>query len=29
MATFRLTVNGQPREVTVDPSTPLIWVLRE
>jgi isoquinoline 1-oxidoreductase subunit alpha len=29
MATFRLTVNGQPREVTVDPSTPLLWVLRE
>jgi isoquinoline 1-oxidoreductase alpha subunit len=29
MATYRLTVNGQPREVTVDPSTPLLWVLRE
>ncbi len=29
MATYRLTVNSQPREVTVDPSTPLLWVLRE
>ena len=29
MATYRLTVNGQRREVTVDPSTPLLWVLRE
>ena len=24
-----LTVNGQPRSVDVDPSTPLLWVLRE
>ena len=24
-----LTVNGQPRSVEVDPSTPLLWVLRE
>jgi len=29
MGTFRLTVNGQPKEVTVDPGTPLLWVLRE
>ena len=29
MATYRLTVNGQPHEVTADPSTPLLWVLRE
>ena len=24
-----ITVNGQPRSVEVDPSTPLLWVLRE
>jgi isoquinoline 1-oxidoreductase alpha subunit len=29
MAKYQLTVNGQHREVTVDPSTPLLWVLRE
>ena len=29
MATFKLTVNGDHREVNVDPSTPLLWVLRE
>jgi isoquinoline 1-oxidoreductase subunit alpha len=29
MATYKLTVNGQPKEVTVDPGTPLLWVLRE
>jgi len=29
MATYQLTINGQRREVTVDPSTPLLWVLRE
>jgi len=29
METYRLTINGQNREVTVDPSTPLLWVLRE
>lgn len=29
MSTYRLTVNGQQREVNVDPSTPLLWVLRE
>jgi len=27
--TFKLTVNGQTKEVTVDPGTPLLWVLRE
>jgi isoquinoline 1-oxidoreductase alpha subunit len=25
----RLTINGKPREVNVDPSTPLLWALRE
>src|SRR5262249_7825432 len=29
MATYQLNVNGGRREVTVDPSTPLLWVLRE
>ena len=29
MATYNLNVNGQPKAVTVDPSTPLLWVLRE
>ena len=29
MATYQLTINGQLKEVTVDPSTPLLWVLRE
>ena len=29
MATYKFSVNGQPREVAVDPSTPLLWVLRE
>ena len=29
MATFQLNVNGERREVNVDPSTPLLWVLRE
>jgi isoquinoline 1-oxidoreductase alpha subunit len=29
MPTYKLTVNGQMREVTVDPGTPLLWVLRE
>ena len=29
MATYRLTVNGRQREVTTDPSTPLLWVLRD
>jgi isoquinoline 1-oxidoreductase subunit alpha len=29
MPTYRLNVNGERREVTADPSTPLLWVLRE
>lgn len=29
MTTYRLTVNGKPKEVAVDPSTPVLWVLRE
>lgn len=29
MATFQITVNGERREVAADPSTPLLWVLRE
>ena len=29
MATYQITVNGKPRQVTTDPSTPLLWVLRE
>jgi len=29
MAKYQLTVNGQRKEVDVDPSTPLLWVLRE
>src|SRR6478672_10178133 len=29
MATYQLRVNGQRKEVNVDPSTPLLWVLRE
>src|SRR5438874_2687901 len=29
MATYNLNVNGQPKQVNVDPSTPLLWVLRE
>jgi isoquinoline 1-oxidoreductase subunit alpha len=29
METYTLTVNGQQKEVTVDPGTPLLWVLRE
>jgi isoquinoline 1-oxidoreductase alpha subunit len=29
METFKLTVNGQQKDVTVDPGTPLLWVLRE
>ena len=29
MKTFKLTVNGQEKEVTADPGTPLLWVLRE
>ncbi len=29
MQTYRLTVNGQPKEVTVNSGTPLLWVLRD
>jgi isoquinoline 1-oxidoreductase alpha subunit len=29
MAIYKITVNGQRKEVNVDPSTPLLWVLRE
>jgi isoquinoline 1-oxidoreductase alpha subunit len=29
MQTYKLTVNGQRREITADPGTPLLWVLRE
>lgn len=29
MATYQLRVNGQRKEVSVDASTPLLWVLRE
>jgi isoquinoline 1-oxidoreductase subunit alpha len=29
METYKITVNGQAREVTVDPGTPLLWVLRD
>jgi isoquinoline 1-oxidoreductase subunit alpha len=29
MAAYQLTVNGQRRQVDADPSTPLLWVLRE
>jgi len=29
MATIDLTVNGKPRQVDVDPNTPLLWVLRD
>jgi isoquinoline 1-oxidoreductase subunit alpha len=29
MTTYQLNVNGQRREVEVDPTTPLLWVLRE
>ncbi len=29
MATYTLSVNGQPKAVTADPGTPLLWVLRE
>jgi len=29
MATYVLNVNGQRKQVDIDPSTPLLWVLRE
>ncbi len=29
MANFKLNINGQTREVDVDPNTPMLWVLRD
>ena len=29
MATFKLNINGTEQEVDVDPSTPVLWVLRD
>ena len=29
MTSYSLEINGEHREVSVDPSTPLLWVLRE
>src|SRR5580765_8071760 len=29
IAMIKLTINGQVRDVDVDPDTPLLWVLRE
>ncbi|HKK41942.1 MAG TPA: (2Fe-2S)-binding protein [Bacteroidales bacterium] len=29
MATFNLNINGKMREVDADPSTPMLWVLRD
>jgi isoquinoline 1-oxidoreductase alpha subunit len=29
MAKFNLNINGKTREVDVDPSTPMLWVLRD
>ena len=29
MASFTLNINGKDKEVDVDPSTPLLWVLRD
>jgi isoquinoline 1-oxidoreductase subunit alpha len=29
MSTYRIDINGERKDVTVDPSTPLLWVLRE
>ena len=29
MATFNLKINGENREIEVDPSTPMLWVLRD
>jgi len=29
MKTYQLEVNGEPETVVVDPSTPLLWVLRD
>ncbi len=29
MATFKLTINGESHQIDVDPSTPMLWVLRD
>jgi isoquinoline 1-oxidoreductase subunit alpha len=29
MAQFTLTINGTPKQVDVDPNTPMLWVLRD
>ncbi len=29
MATFTLNINGESREIDVDPNTPILWVLRD
>src|SRR5215467_13653154 len=29
MATFNLNINGKKQQVNVDPSTPMLWVLRD
>ncbi|MCJ7466426.1 MAG: (2Fe-2S)-binding protein [Maribacter sp.] len=29
MTTFNLNINGQDRQIEVDPSTPMLWVLRD
>ncbi|WP_339626636.1 (2Fe-2S)-binding protein [uncultured Maribacter sp.] len=29
MATYTLNINGETKEVDVDPSTPILWVLRD
>ena len=29
MASFTLNINGEQKQVDVDPNTPLLWVLRE
>ncbi len=29
MAKYNLKINGKPRQVDVDPSTPMLWVLRD
>ncbi|NJB71356.1 aerobic-type carbon monoxide dehydrogenase small subunit (CoxS/CutS family) [Saonia flava] len=29
MATFNLKINGETKEIDVDPSTPMLWVLRD
>jgi aerobic-type carbon monoxide dehydrogenase small subunit (CoxS/CutS family) len=29
MATYRLNINGKTKEIDVDPTTPMLWVLRD